>query len=105
MRTRNSLTALFGFWFVISPWVLGLSNLSVVVWTSVCLGTLQLCASLLALKKSKFNVLENWFTLLTGLWFAIFSINFSLSFSQTWTVGILGLLTVALVLWNMDTTL
>ncbi|WP_240417497.1 SPW repeat domain-containing protein [Paenibacillus periandrae] len=105
MKTRNVLTALFGFWFVISPWVLGLTIHPVIVWTSLCLGMLQLCASLLALKKSKLNILENWLTLLTGLWFAIFSINFTLSFSQTWSVGLLGILTVALVLWNMDTTL
>lgn len=105
MKTRNSLAAMIGLWFIVSPWVLGFSNLSVIVWTSVIFGTIQLLCSLLALKKSKLNVLENWFTLLTWIWFAIFSMTFSLVFSETWSIGILGLLTVVLDMWNMDTTL
>ncbi|NHN31795.1 SPW repeat domain-containing protein [Paenibacillus agricola] len=105
MRTRNLIASAFGIWFIFAPWVLGLSNDSAIVFTSALFGVVQSVASCLALKKSSFNVLENWVSLLTGIWFAIFSISFSLSFSATWTIGVLGICTVCLNLWNMDSTL
>jgi hypothetical protein len=105
MKTRNLLASIIGIWFIVSPWVLGFSNHAGILWTSVIFGVIQLISSLLALKKSNLNVLENWLTLIVGLWFTIFSLNFSLSFSETWVIGFFGLVTVVLDLWNMDSTL
>jgi hypothetical protein len=102
MPIRNSIAAVLGLWFICTPWVLGFSHLPAVVWTSTIIGFVQLASALLALKKSGLNILHNWLMLLTGIWFAIFSMTFSMSFSGTWTIGIFGIVTVIFVLWNMD---
>jgi hypothetical protein len=105
MKTRNVLCSLTGIWFIVAPWVLGLSLTASMIWTSTIFGAIQLVSSALALKKSNWTVLQNWLTLLTGIWFAVFSINFSLSFSQTWTIGMLGIVTIIMTLWTMDQTM
>jgi hypothetical protein len=105
MKTRNSLAAIIGLWFAVSPWILGFSYLPGVFWTCLVFGFVQLASSILALKQSKWNVLQNWLSLVTGIWFAIFPLNFSFSFSDTWTISIFGILTVIINLWNMDSTM
>ncbi|UUZ81119.1 SPW repeat protein [Paenibacillus sp. P26] len=102
MRTRNTLSALIGLWFLIAPWVLGFDSPGA-LWTSVVFGAVQIISSLWATDKSGWGVWQNWVSLVAGVWFILLPFAYSLSSGETWSSVILGLITVLLNLQNLAT--
>jgi hypothetical protein len=103
VKIRNSLNALIGLWFIIAPWVVGFSDNSGAVWTSVIIGAIQLIASLLAFEKSGWYVWQNWTSLLAGVWFIIFPFAYTLGTGEIWASVVLGAVTVIFNLMNLGT--
>ncbi|WP_242067963.1 SPW repeat protein [Priestia endophytica] len=46
MKTRGSLNTLIGVWFIIAPWVIGFSDQSGALWSSIIFGIIQIIVSL-----------------------------------------------------------
>ena len=106
MKWRNWLAAIIGIWFIISPWVLGFSDKSGALWTSVIIGAVQLIVAGSASTKddsSGWTVWQTWLSLITGIWFIIAPYIFALGAGETWTSVILGAVTALLSLWTMGT--
>ena len=101
MKARSVLNALIGIWFIIAPWVVGFSDQSGALWSSVILGAVQTIFALWGFEKSGWNSFQNWFTVITGAWFVIFPFIFSFTNEALWSSVILGLITVIFSLWNM----
>ncbi|MCL6548056.1 MAG: SPW repeat protein [Alicyclobacillus sp.] len=106
MKWRNGLNALMGLWFIVSPWILGISSDEKVVWTSVIIGAIQLvCAVWSAAQEEPAGVRhwQNWVTLVTGLWFIVqpFALSLTNEQAELWTSLILGAVTAVLSLWML----
>ncbi len=106
MKWRNWLNALFGVWFVISPWALGFSSHQGALWTTLIIGIIQVIVAAWAASvenSSGWKVWQTWVSLLTGIWFIIapFTLSLSSMHSEVWTSVILGIVTAVLSLWTM----
>ncbi|GGJ06362.1 hypothetical protein GCM10010885_14400 [Alicyclobacillus cellulosilyticus] len=108
MQWRNGLSALIGVWFILAPWILGFSDRTAAVWTSVIIGAVQAIASIwIAVQREAahgWKTWQNWVSCLTGVWFILQPFVLSLSglAGETWTSVILGIVTAALNLWEMS---
>ncbi|MBS4172604.1 SPW repeat protein [Bacillus sp. FJAT-49736] len=101
MKTRSTLNALIGVWFIIAPWVVGFSDQSGALWSSVVIGLIQVILSFWASGEAGWNSWKNWLTVITGAWFVLLPFVYSLSSGETWTSVILGLVTILFSFWNM----
>ncbi|WP_028401036.1 SPW repeat protein [Ectobacillus panaciterrae] len=101
MKTRSTLNALIGIWFIIAPWVVGFSDQSGAVWSSVVFGAIQLIVSFGGYNKPGWGSWQNWVSVITGVWFVIFPFIFSLTKGEVWSSVILGLITVIFSLLNL----
>ncbi|MCL6516252.1 SPW repeat protein [Alicyclobacillus sp.] len=105
MKWRNWLNAIIGVWFIIAPWVLGVSDVAGAVWTSVIFGAIQVIASVWAayVEEPSWRTWQNWVSFLTGVWFILqpFVLPLSGNAGETWTSVILGIVTAVLNLWTM----
>jgi hypothetical protein len=98
----NSLAALIGVWFIIAPWVVNFSDDTGALWTSVIIGAVQVISSLLGFVGSGWNALQNWISLLTGVWFIIFPFIYTVDNGGLWASVVLGAVTVIINLWILS---
>ncbi|MED3729440.1 SPW repeat protein [Priestia filamentosa] len=101
MKTRGYLNALIGVWFIIAPWVMGFSDQSGALWSSIIFGIIQIIVSLWGSDKPGWNSWQNWVSVITGVWFVIFPFIYSLTDGEVWSSVILGLITIVFSLWNL----
>ncbi|GIN86687.1 hypothetical protein J6TS2_30730 [Heyndrickxia sporothermodurans] len=101
MKTRSTLNALIGVWFIIAPWVIGFSDDSGALWSSVILGAIQAIVALWGYNNPGWNSWQSWITVITGVWFIVFPFIYSLSNGEVWASVILGAITVIFSFWNM----
>lgn len=101
MKTRGYLNALIGVWFIIAPWVMGFSDQSGALWSSIIFGIIQIIVSLWGSDKPGWNSWQNWVSVITGVWFVIFPFIYSLTDGEVWLRVILGLITILFSLWNL----
>lgn len=101
MKTRGYLNALIGVWFIIAPWVIGFSDQSGALWSSIIFGIIQIIVSLWGSDKPGWSSWQNWISVITGVWFVIFPFIYSLTNGETWSSVILGLITIVFSLWNL----
>lgn len=104
MKSRNVLMAIFGIWFIISPWALGFSSHVGAIWTSVVLGAVLLIVSVWAARlknASGVGAWQSWVNLILGIWFIIQPFTMSLGAADDWISVILGAITIILAVWNM----
>ncbi|AUO14691.1 SPW repeat protein [Priestia megaterium] len=101
MKTRGILNALIGAWFIIAPWVIDFSNQSGALWSSIIFGIIQLIVSLWGYDKPGWRSWLNWISVITGVWFVIFPVIYSLTNGELWSTLILGLFTIISSLWNL----
>ncbi|OCT13296.1 hypothetical protein A8709_03300 [Paenibacillus pectinilyticus] len=66
MYLKNSLSALMGLWFLISPWVFGFGDVTHALFSCALFGSLQFVGSMLALGKSGKHIWQNWLCVVTG---------------------------------------
>lgn len=104
MKTRSYLNALIGVWFIIAPWVIGFSDQSGALWSSIIFGIIQIIVSLWGSDKPGWNSWQNWVSVITGVWFVIFPFIYSLTNGEVWSSVILGLITIVFSLWNLGTS-
>jgi hypothetical protein len=101
VKTRGSLNALIGVWFIIAPWVIGFSDQSGALWSSIIFGIIQIIASLWGADKPGWNSWQIWVSVITGVWFVIFPFIYSLTIGEVWLSVILGLITIIFSLRNL----
>jgi hypothetical protein len=101
MKTRSTVNALIGVWFIIAPWIVGFSDNSGAVWTNVIFGLIQLVVSFWGYEKPGWCAWQNWVSTITGLLFIIFPFAFTLTNGEVWSSVILGLITTIFSLWNL----
>jgi hypothetical protein len=101
VKTRGYLNALIGVWFIIAPWVIGFSDQSGALWSSIIFGIIQIIVSLWGTDKPGWNSWQNWISVITGVWFVIFPFIYSLTNEEVWSSVILGLITIVFSLWNL----
>lgn len=100
MKVRCLLSALFGLWFMLAPWIIGYADHSAAVWVSEVLGAVQIICSLWALIHRAGDSLQNLITLITGLVFAIMPFTF-LPIQKGLFITIFGMLTIVLSFRNL----
>ncbi|MCM3774146.1 SPW repeat protein [Priestia aryabhattai] len=101
METRSILIALIGAWFILAPWVVGFSDQSGALWSSIIFGIIQIIVSLWVCNKPGWTSWQNWVSVLTGVWFVIFPFIYSLTNEEIWSSIILGIITIILSLLNL----
>jgi SPW repeat len=101
VKTRGSLNALIGVWFIIAPWVIGFSDQAGALWSSIIFGIIQIIVSLWGGDKPGWNSWQNWVSVITGVWFVIFPFIYSLTVGEVWLSVILGLITILFSLRNL----
>lgn len=102
MKITNSLAALIGLFFVISPWVFAFSDQTGALWYSIIVGIVQIAASLLAIGKSGWGAWQSWLSLVAGVLFIILPLAYSLGSGATWTFIVLGIVTVLINVYSMN---
>ncbi|AKO93224.1 SPW repeat protein [Priestia filamentosa] len=105
MKTRGILNALIGVWFIIAPWVIGFSDQSGALWSSIIFGIIQVIVSLWGADKPGWNSWQNWISVITGVWFVAFPFIYSLTDGAVLSSVILGLITIVFSLWNLGSKL
>jgi len=101
VETRSILIALIGAWFILAPWVIGFSDQSGALWSSIIFGIIQIIVSLWVCNKHGWTSWQNWVSLITGIWFVIFPFIYSLTDGEVWSSVILGVITIILSLLNL----
>ncbi len=101
MKTRSTLNALIGVWFIIAPWVFDFSDQTGALWLSVVFGIIQIIAAWWGYDKPGWNSWQNWVSVITGVWFVIFPYIYSIANEAVWSSVILGLFTILFSLWNL----
>ncbi|WP_010492092.1 SPW repeat domain-containing protein [Paenibacillus elgii] len=99
---RNLLAALIGLWFIGAPWILGFSDHSGALRSSMAAGFIELAFSLLALGKTGWGSWQHWIAFLTGVWFMMLPFVFSFGLGMTLFILVLGVATVLLNFYNMN---
>ncbi|WP_259394366.1 SPW repeat protein [Priestia aryabhattai] len=92
---------MIGIWFIIAPWVIGFSDQSGALWSSIIFGIIQVIVSLWGYDKPGWNSWQNWISTITGVWFVIFPFIYSLTKGEVWSGVILGLITIVFSLWSL----
>ncbi|WEG12872.1 SPW repeat protein [Pullulanibacillus sp. KACC 23026] len=104
MKWAQWLNALIGIWFIISPWTLGFSQISMATTLSVIFGAILLIVSFWAAVQEKavnWSSWLGWVSLIMGVLVIVVSFSFSLSAAAMWTNAILGVIVVILDLFAM----
>jgi hypothetical protein len=99
---RNILAALIGVFFIVAPWTLDFTDHVAALRTSLCLGMIQLLASLLAIGKSGWNSWQSWISLISGVGFIVFPFAFAFALGISILYILLGYTTVLLNYYSMN---
>ncbi|MED3850804.1 SPW repeat protein [Priestia megaterium] len=102
VKTRGIINAVIGIWFVIAPRMLGFSYDAGATSASIVFGSLQVIMSFWGVTKPGWNSWQNWISLITGLWFILFPFIYLLTDGVLWSSVVLGLMTVLLSLWSLN---
>jgi hypothetical protein len=94
MIVKNVMSSLIGIWFICTPWVFGMSFDTTESNLCIFLGSIQLLASLLAIKKWKRKNLFNLLSILIGFSFIIMSNAFQHHMLELMAYEILGLASI-----------
>ncbi len=92
-RPGSALNVIAGIWLIISPWVLGFSNLQTPLWETLLVGIAVLILSAIRLGTVGTEGLS-WISFLVGIWLLIspFVLNFSGTSAAMGNDVILGIL-------------
>lgn len=94
MYLKNSLSALMGLWFLMSPWVFGFGEVTNALFSCALLGGLQFVSSMLALGKSGKHLWQNWLCVTTGALFIVLPNVFHLGLMAFFSFVVLGFMTI-----------
>src|SRR5947209_1729350 len=100
-RIASSLNVIAGLWLIISPFVLGYTDMTTALWNSIILGVLVAVLAGIRAAYPTENVGLSWINLLFGLWLIISP--FVLRFDNprpTWNEVILGIIVGILAVWS-----
>lgn len=94
MYLKNSLSALMGLWFLMSPWVFGFGDVTNALFSCTLLGGLQFVSSMLALGKSGKHMWQNWLCVATGALFIVLPNVCHLGLMAFFSFVVLGFMTI-----------
>jgi formate hydrogenlyase subunit 3/multisubunit Na+/H+ antiporter MnhD subunit len=97
------LTLILGLFLGVAPWLLGYSDNSTALWTSVVLGTI---IALVALYKVMIHDTAKWEYWVAGVAgfvavFAPFVLGFTVEATAMWTTGVVGLVVFFVALYEL----
>jgi hypothetical protein len=99
-RPASALNVLAGIWLIISPWVLGFTDLRVPLWDTLLVGIAVLVLAAIRLGTSGTTGLS-WVNLLLGIWLIIspFVLGFTAASAAMSNAIVLGILVGIFSLW------
>lgn len=102
MTWRNIVMAIFGAWFVVSPWALGEATHTGFLWSAVVLGGLTLIGSIWALVDRKAMAWRPYLMALFGLYLGLnpFFFGFATKSGPLWVTMLVGAAMIADGLWQ-----
>lgn len=102
IRWKDWLNGLVGVWFLVSPWILGLSENTSILWTGVTLGVLIALASVWALITPEGQVPELC-NMVLGLiaFIAPWVFSFAVETAGAWNAWIVGAVALILGAWAL----
>jgi SPW repeat len=100
---QDAINGLLGVWVMLSPWILGLQNSTVIVANAVAVGVLLIAAALGAIFVPR--AWEEWVEGALGLWLAVspWALGFSTQYQATLNAAVAGIAIMALALWTLIT--
>ncbi|KRE83753.1 hypothetical protein ASG89_11555 [Paenibacillus sp. Soil766] len=101
MYLKNSLSALMGLWFLMTPWVFGFGDVTNALFTCALFGSLQFVSSMLALGKTGKHMWQNWVCVGCGVVFIVFPNVYHLSFMAFFSFVALGFMTILINYANL----
>jgi hypothetical protein len=101
MTWRHISLAVFGAWFVVSPWAIG-PHSGAYLWTAVVLGGLTLLGSLWALWERANRPWRSYLMALFGLYLGLtpYFYGFTARTGSLWMSMLVGAATLAAALWQ-----
>ncbi|WDL98333.1 SPW repeat protein [Alicyclobacillus sp. ALC3] len=104
MDWRHWLNAIVGAWFIVAPWVLGLTHLNTATWFSMVIGAVQVVAAVwgsLWMPAASWRSVPDWITLVTGFWFLVHPFLGHFEDWQYFGTIVPALATMVLSLWTL----
>jgi len=101
MTWRNWCLAVFGAWFVVSPWVVGPTS-QVYIWSAVVLGGLTLLGAAWGLLSGRTHAWAMYLTALFGLYLGLtpYFYGFTSRAGSLWLSMLVGAAILAASLWQ-----
>lgn len=98
---RDSANLLLGIWLIVSPWVLGFTDVTYAVWNAYALGVIIVVAALAAL--FAFHEWEEWVSMAFGAWLVVspWVLAFAGTLTAMWNHVIVGLLVAGMAMWSI----
>jgi hypothetical protein len=102
MTWRNIALAVFGAWFVVASWILGLTHNGLFLWSGIILGGLTLLGALWAVQDRQPTAWRQWVFAVFGAWLGLtpWIANYSSHVGASWLNGLVGLAMVVAAIWN-----
>ncbi|TDF98243.1 SPW repeat domain-containing protein [Paenibacillus piri] len=94
MIVKNAISSFIGVWFLLTPWMFGLTASGLETYLCFILGGIQCLFSLLAISFPGGKSWLNGLPLFIGIWFIIFPNAFNLPLLQIVVLEVLGLATI-----------
>ncbi|OGA23062.1 MAG: hypothetical protein A3I01_17555 [Betaproteobacteria bacterium RIFCSPLOWO2_02_FULL_65_24] len=101
-RWQDWVELLLGVWLVVSPWVVGYTDIEAARLNAVILGIAIVVYSVIELGVPK--AWEEWVSAAMGLWLVVspFVLNFSQQAAATWNAIVIGALILVFALWALS---
>lgn len=113
---QDSISLILGLWLILSPWALAYTGIDAALWNAVAFGALIAIMAVMALVA--FHEWEEWTDMAIGLWLIVspWVLGFAMteggadpamatgadaSAAATWTMIVIGVLTLGLAAWSL----
>jgi hypothetical protein len=100
MLWRHWALSVFGAWFGVSSWVLGMTTHPLYLWPSLVLGALMLLGGIWGLVDRVERAWRSWVLALLGLILAMFPWMTGAAATPTWASLLVGAAALAAGIWN-----
>jgi apolipoprotein N-acyltransferase len=102
MTWRNGALAVFGAWFIVSPFVFGLQHATFALWSSVIVGALLLLGAVWALTDHRRRDWLQWLMGVFGLYLGLLPwlAGTLRNATDVWITALVGLATIVAAVWN-----
>lgn len=104
MQWRSWLSAAFGIWFIIAPWILGFVHDINATWGSLIAGAILLVVSVwqaITVDVPSWRTWQSWIGVLCGFWFIIHPFLGRFEVAEYYAIIVPGILTMGVNFWTL----